>query len=58
MNDALRKQGFYGIVLKQRISALAAIRNKAAHGEWKEFGEKDVEQMIAQVQLFIENCFG
>lgn len=58
MNDALAKTGLYGIVVKQRILALAAIRNQAAHGQWKEFTLKDVEQMIEWVKLFMENSFG
>ena len=58
MNDALAKTGLYGVVVKQRILALAAIRNQAAHGQWNEFEVKDVEQMIDWVRTFMENSFG
>jgi hypothetical protein len=58
MNDALAKAGVYGTLLQKRFTALADIRNKAAHGNSTEFGVKDVENMIQQVRLFMENCFG
>lgn len=58
MNVALVKSDVYGVVLKGQISALATIRNTAAHGKWNEFDTKDVEQMISDVQIFMENCFG
>jgi len=58
MNVALAKTGLYGIVIQQKISALAAIRNKAAHGKWDEFDANDVGQMIGQVRIFMENSFG
>lgn len=58
MNDALAKTGLYNNVLKKKISALAEIRNQAAHGQWKEFNMKDVEQMIDWLRIFLENSFG
>jgi hypothetical protein len=58
MNIALVKAGVYDTLLQKRITTLADIRNKAAHGKWDEFDEKDVEYMIDQVRLFMENCFG
>jgi hypothetical protein len=58
MNVALAKTGLYGIVLQQKISALAAIRNKAAHGKWNEFNANDVKQMIDQMRIFMQNSFG
>lgn len=58
MNDALAKTGLYNNVVKTRISAFAAIRNQAAHGQWKEFSAKDVEDMINWVRVFMENSFG
>jgi len=58
MNDELAKTGLYNNVVKLRISALAAIRNQAAHGQWKEFTVKDVEQMIDWVRIFMLNSFG
>jgi hypothetical protein len=58
MNDALAKSGLYSNVIRTRISAIAAIRNQAAHGQWKGFTVKDVEQMIDWVRIFLENSFG
>lgn len=58
MNVELAKAGVYDTLLQKRLTALADIRNKAAHGKWNEFDAKDVEQMIQQVRLFMENCFG
>lgn len=58
LNVGLARAGTYGLVLKQRITALAAIRNKAAHGKWNEFDSEDVRQMIEGVRLFMLNCFG
>ena len=58
MNDALTETKLYGSVIKARISALAEIRNQAAHGKWKEFSSEDVEDMIKWVRIFMENSFG
>jgi hypothetical protein len=58
MNNALIKAKLYGSVIKARISAFAEIRNKAAHGQWKEFTANDVEDMINWVRIFMENSFG
>ena len=58
MNDLLAKSGLYNNVMKQKIATVATIRNHAAHGQWDEFGSKDVEQMIDWVRLFMENSFG
>ena len=58
LNVELARAGAYGLVVKQRITALAAIRNKAAHGRWTEFDQEDVKHMIDGVGLFMQNCFG
>jgi hypothetical protein len=58
MNNALTKAKLYGSVMKARITALAEIRNQAAHGQWKEFTAKDVEDMIEWLRIFMENSFG
>jgi hypothetical protein len=34
MNASLAKQGVYNKLMQKRITALADIRNKAAHGQW------------------------
>jgi len=58
MNVALVKGGVYNTLLQKKITALADLRNKAAHGNWNEFDANDVEQMIGQVRTFMENTFG
>jgi hypothetical protein len=55
MNDDLAKAGEYNSLVQKRITALAAIRNSAAHGKPDEFSEKDVTDMISQVRTFVEN---
>lgn len=57
MNDALAKAGVYNKLTQKRITALADIRNSAAHGKWTEFSEKDVEDMIRDVRRFMEDHF-
>jgi hypothetical protein len=58
MNVELAKAGIYNTLSQKRITALADIRNKAAHGKWNEFNDKDVQQMISQVRSFMEDHFG
>ena len=55
MNDDLAKAGAYNSLVQKRITALAAIRNSAAHGKPDEFSEKDVTDMISQVRAFVED---
>lgn len=52
MNVKLAKAGVYNTLMQKRIAALIEMRNKAVHGHWSEFNEKDVEQMIAQVRTY------
>ncbi len=54
MNATFAKQGVYSKLTQKRITALADIRNKAAHGEWDEFTETDVENMLRDVRQFME----
>ena len=56
-NAALAKQGVYNKLTQKRITALADIRNKAAHGEWDEFSETDVEDMLRGTRQFMETHF-
>ncbi|MDT5270012.1 MAG: hypothetical protein QOH49_2198 [Acidobacteriota bacterium] len=58
MNIELVKASVYNTLTQKRITPLADIRNKAAHGKWNEFNDKDVEQMISQVRSFMEDYFG
>ncbi|MCI9873141.1 DUF4145 domain-containing protein [Pseudomonas atacamensis] len=53
MNDDLAKAGAYNASQKKRITALAAIRNSAAHGKPEEFTEGDVKGMIEDVERFL-----
>lgn len=51
-NLKLAKAGVYNTVVQKRIAALLDMRNKAVHGHFSEFSEKDVEQMIAQIRTY------
>lgn len=53
MNDDLAKAGAYNASQKKRITALAAIRNSAAHGKQEEFTAGDVKGMIDDVERFL-----
>lgn len=57
MNADLVKKEIYNSLVQKQITALADLRNKAAHGKWTEFTDNDVEQMITQVRTFIETHF-
>jgi len=57
MNVELAKAGIYNALWQKKITALADLRNKAAHGKWTEFTEKDVEDMIRNVRRFMEDYF-
>jgi hypothetical protein len=53
MNADLVKAGIYNVLVQKRITALAAIRNAAAHGKADEFIDSDVVQMIEEVERFV-----
>ncbi len=57
MNVELRKADIYNKLWQKKITALADLRNKAAHGLWNEFEKKDVEDMIRDVRRFMEDYF-
>lgn len=57
MNADLAKQGIYNKLVQKRITALADIRNNAAHGRWEEFTKDDVEDMLKQTRSFMETHF-
>jgi hypothetical protein len=52
MNADLAKAGIYNSVVQKRITALAAVRNSAAHGK-QEFTKNDVSTMIRDVEQFL-----
>jgi hypothetical protein len=53
MNAELYKQTIYNTGMQKQVTAWAHWRNKAAHGEWSEYKETDVEDMIRGVTRFI-----
>ena len=57
MNIELAKNGIYNALWQKKITALADLRNKAAHGKWTEFTKKDVEDMIRDVRRLMEDHF-
>lgn len=54
MNADLVKAGAYNVLVQKKITALAAIRNSAAHGNITEFKQTDVESMLADVERLLE----
>lgn len=57
INIGLAKAGIYTKLVQKKITALADLRNKAAHGEWDQFYHNDVEDMIRDVRRFMEEYF-
>lgn len=53
MNADLAKAGLYNTLIQKRITALADIRNKAAHGHSSQFTPADVADMISYVGHFV-----
>lgn len=53
MNADLAKAGAYNTTQQKRITALAGIRNSAAHGKPEEFTAADVKGMIDDVERFL-----
>lgn len=54
MNSDLAKIGIHNSLLQKKITAIAGIRNSAAHGKIGEFTSTDVESMIADVRSYLE----
>ncbi len=53
MSAELAKTGAYNTIQQKRITALAGIRNSAAHGKAGEFTAADVRGMIDDVERFL-----
>jgi len=53
MNADLAKQGVYNANTAKRITAIAAIRNSAAHGRPDDFSDGDVKGMIEDIERFL-----
>ncbi len=56
MNADLAKAGQYNTLVQKQITALAAIRNSAAHGKTEEFQRADVESMLKEVERFVRDA--
>ncbi len=57
MNSDLAKAGVFSKLVQKRITTLADLRNKAAHGQWDQFGKEDVEEMLRAVRRIMEENF-
>jgi hypothetical protein len=57
MNSNLAKAGVYNKLTQKKITAMADIRNSAAHGKWSEFTKEDVEAMRVWVNQFMEKHY-
>lgn len=53
MNADLSKVGIYNLAKQKQITAWADLRNKSAHGDWSEYSEADVRDMLSGVERFI-----
>ncbi|GIU21056.1 hypothetical protein [Shewanella sp. MBTL60-007] len=53
MNSQLAKLGLYNKLQQKQITAIADIRNNAAHGKPELFSEKDVQNMIRDIESFL-----
>jgi len=53
MNSDLVKAGRYNLLVQKQVTALADLRNKAAHGHNEQFTKTDVESMIVEVRRFV-----
>lgn len=53
MNADLTKAGAYNGLVQKRVTALAAIRNSAAHGKPNEFTKEEVKAMIEEIERFL-----
>lgn len=54
MNSDLTKAGVYNSLVQKRITAMAAVRNSAAHSKNTDFTSSDVKSMIDDVRRYIE----
>jgi hypothetical protein len=50
MNGELAKSGLYDKMVQKKVTWLADIRNKAAHGRWSEFTADDASEMTSGVR--------
>jgi hypothetical protein len=57
MNAELAKKAIYSKLVQKRVTALADLRNSAAHGKWEEFERSDVESMLRDIRDFMAKHF-
>lgn len=55
MNSDLAKAGRYNKLQQKRVTALADIRNSAAHGKPDDYSDDDVKSMIQDIERFVAN---
>ena len=58
MNADLAKAGVYTVLVQKQVTAMAHVRNKAAHGETMEYTETDVRKMLQDVNDFVTTHIG
>lgn len=58
MNAALAKANVYNTLTQKKITALADIRNSAAHGKWDAFDDSDVDGMLRWTSDFMQKHYG
>jgi hypothetical protein len=52
LNDSLSKQNAYNLLKKKQITAMADIRNNAAHGDYAKYDKEDVNNLLRDVTSF------
>lgn len=57
MNSDLAKKGTYSKLVQKRITAIADLRNNAAHGVANAFDKSDVDAMLRDVRDFMAKHF-
>jgi hypothetical protein len=57
LNADLAKAEVYNKLVQKRVTAIADVRNNAAHGNWDEFDGDDVRDMIQWIAKFTEEHF-
>ena len=53
LNEDLAKAGVYNALQQKLITAMADIRNNAAHGDYDQFTKEDVIRMIEDIERFL-----
>ena len=53
LNDKCANGGVYNRLIQKKIKVWIEIRNKADHGQFNEYSEKDVQEMLKGVRDFL-----